>query len=51
MSFADHIIDVGPKAGIDGGHLVAEGNISAIKKNKKSITGQYLSGKKSKLSS
>ena len=47
MSFADHIIDVGPKAGIDGGHLVAEGNISAIKKNKKSITGQYLSGKKS----
>ncbi|MEC9392266.1 MAG: excinuclease ABC subunit UvrA [Pseudomonadota bacterium] len=47
MVFADHIIDVGPKAGIDGGHLVAEGNISEIKKNKKSITGQYLSGKKS----
>ena len=47
MNFADYIIDVGPKAGIHGGHLVAEGNIEQIKKNKNSITGQYLSGKKS----
>ena len=47
MNFADYIIDVGPMAGIHGGHLVAEGNIEQIKKNKKSITGQYLSGKKS----
>ena len=47
MNFADYIIDVGPKAGIHGGHLIAEGNIEQIKKNKKSITGQYLSGKKS----
>ena len=47
MNFADYIIDVGPKEGIHGGHLVAEGNIEQIKKNKNSITGQYLSGKKS----
>ena len=32
MNFADYIIDVGPKAGIHGGHLVAEGNIEQIKK-------------------
>ena len=44
MNFADFIVDVGPKAGIHGGHLVAEGNIDQIK-NKKSITGKYLSGK------
>ena len=36
MNFADYIIDVGPKAGIHGGHLIAEGNIEQIKKNKKS---------------
>ena len=47
MNFSDYIIDVGPKAGIHGGHLVAEGNIEQIKRNKNSITGQYLSGKKS----
>ena len=47
MNFADYINDVGPKAGIHGGHIVAEGNIEQIKKNKNSITGQYLSGKKS----
>jgi Excinuclease ATPase subunit len=35
MNFADYIIDVGPKAGILGGHLVAKGNIEQIKKNKK----------------
>ena len=46
MNFSDYIIDVGPKAGIHGGNLVAEGNIDQIKKNKNSITGQYLSGKK-----
>ena len=47
MVFSDHIIDVGPKAGVHGGYLVAEGNIDEIKKTKESITGQYLSGKKS----
>ena len=46
MRAADHIIDIGPGAGIHGGYLVAEGNFEAITKNKKSITGQYLSKKK-----
>ena len=43
MNAADHIIDIGPGAGIHGGHLVAEGTFEEIAKNKKSITGQYLS--------
>jgi excinuclease ABC subunit A len=46
MHAADHIIDVGPGAGVHGGYLVAEGTVEQIKKCKKSITGQYLSGKK-----
>ena len=46
MKAADHIIDIGPGAGIHGGYLVAEGNFEDITKNKKSITGQYLSKKK-----
>ena len=45
MNSADHIIDIGPGAGIHGGYLVAEGNFEEITKNKKSITGQYLSKK------
>ena len=40
---ADHIIDLGPGAGIHGGHIVAEGNISAILGNNMSLTGKYLS--------
>jgi excinuclease ABC subunit A len=43
---AEHVIDMGPGAGMHGGHLVAEGNPQQIKKNKKSLTGQYLSGAK-----
>ena len=43
MNAADHIIDIGPGAGIHGGYLVAEGTFEEIAKNKKSITGQYLS--------
>ncbi len=43
---ADYVVDVGPKAGIHGGEIVAAGTVSDILKNKKSITGQYLSGKK-----
>jgi len=43
---ADHVIDVGPGAGIHGGYIIAEGKPSDIMKNEKSITGQYLSGKK-----
>lgn len=46
MYAADHIIDIGPGAGIHGGHIVAEGTAEEIKKCEGSITGQYLSGKK-----
>ncbi len=41
---ADYIVDIGPKAGIYGGEIVAKGSIEDIKKSKKSITGKYLSG-------
>ena len=43
---ADHIIDIGPGAGIHGGHIVAEGNYQDIISNPDSLTGQYLSGAK-----
>lgn len=44
MYAADYIVDVGPGAGIHGGEIVCCGDINKIKKCKKSITGQYLSG-------
>ncbi|MEX1032421.1 MAG: excinuclease ABC subunit UvrA [Cellvibrionaceae bacterium] len=43
---ADHVIDIGPGAGVHGGEIVAQGTIDAIMKNEASVTGQYLSGKK-----
>ncbi|SES74509.1 excinuclease ABC subunit UvrA [Thorsellia anophelis] len=43
---ADHIIDIGPGAGVHGGQVVAEGPLKKILANKDSLTGQYLSGKK-----
>ncbi|MEZ5552139.1 MAG: excinuclease ABC subunit UvrA [Pseudomonadales bacterium] len=43
---ADHIIDIGPGAGVHGGKIVASGKIEDILRSSKSITGQYLSGKK-----
>ena len=46
MNNADWIIDIGPKAGVNGGKIVAEGTISTVRKNKKSLTGQYLSKRK-----
>ncbi len=46
MYAADWIVDVGPGAGIHGGHIVAEGTIEDIKACKESLTGQYLSGAK-----
>jgi len=46
MENADHIIDMGPEAGTNGGQITAQGTYEEIKKNKKSITGQYLSNKK-----
>ncbi|HEX9904332.1 MAG TPA: excinuclease ABC subunit UvrA, partial [Propylenella sp.] len=42
---ADHVVDVGPKAGVHGGRIVAEGAPADIMKNPASITGQYLSGR------
>lgn len=44
MEAADHIVDMGPGAGVQGGHVTAQGTIADIKKNKKSLTGQYLAG-------
>jgi len=42
MRQADHIIDLGPSAGVEGGQVVAAGTIAAIKKSKQSITGRFL---------
>jgi excinuclease ABC subunit A len=42
---ADHIIDIGPGAGVHGGKVVAQGELSDILSNKGSLTGRYLSGK------
>ena len=41
---ADHVVDIGPAAGIHGGHVIAEGTPDEIKANPKSLTGRYLSG-------
>ena len=46
MENADHIIDLGPEAGINGGNITAEGTLKKIIETKESITGNYLSGKK-----
>ena len=46
MYAADYVIDVGPGAGVHGGEIVAAGKISDIIAEERSITGQYLSGKK-----
>ena len=43
---ADHVIDIGPGAGVHGGEIVAAGDLQKILKSRKSLTGQYLSGKK-----
>ena len=43
---ADYVLDIGPGAGVHGGQIIAKGTPAQIIKNKKSITGQYLSGKK-----
>ncbi|WP_155997032.1 excinuclease ABC subunit UvrA [Streptococcus ruminantium] len=46
MREADWLIDIGPGAGVFGGEIVAAGTPAQVAKNKKSITGQYLSGKR-----
>ncbi len=43
---ADHILDIGPGAGVHGGQIVAEGNMADILASQDSLTGQYLSGTK-----
>ena len=46
MRASDHLIDMGPGAGIHGGHIVSQGTCQQVMKDKKSLTGQYLSGAK-----
>ncbi len=46
IRLADHIVDIGPGAGVHGGHVVAEGSYADVLKAPRSLTGQYLSGKK-----
>ncbi|MEL0067505.1 MAG: excinuclease ABC subunit UvrA [Gammaproteobacteria bacterium] len=42
---ADHVLDIGPGAGVHGGEIVAQGTVKQLIANKDSLTGQYLSGK------
>ncbi|MDQ2973512.1 MAG: excinuclease ABC subunit UvrA [bacterium] len=44
---ADYLVDIGPGAGVHGGHIVAEGTPAQVEASKKSITGQYMRGEKS----
>ena len=44
MRIADYLVDIGPGAGIYGGHIIAQGSFDDILKNKESVTGQFLSG-------
>lgn len=46
MRAADHIIDIGPGAGVNGGKVVAEGTVEDIENTKDSLTGDYLAGRK-----
>jgi excinuclease ABC subunit A len=45
ITAADHIIDMGPGAGVNGGEIVAQGTLLEILENDRSLTGQYLAGK------
>ena len=47
MCEADYLVDVGPGAGVHGGKIIAAGTLAQVKKNKFSVTAQYLSGKAS----
>ncbi|MEL7488976.1 MAG: excinuclease ABC subunit A, partial [Pseudomonadota bacterium] len=44
---ADHIVDIGPGAGVHGGEIIAQGSATQIKGSKQSLTGDYLAGRKS----
>lgn len=46
IRLADHIVDIGPGAGVHGGEVVAQGSYADVLKAPRSLTGQYLSGKK-----
>jgi len=46
MRAADHLVDMGPGAGEHGGHVVAEGPAKAVERNRESVTGQFLAGKR-----
>ena len=46
VRLADHVIDIGPGAGVHGGHIVAQGTPEEVMANPNSLTGQYLSGVK-----
>ncbi len=46
MRRADYLVDMGPGAGIHGGHIIAQGTYRQVEENPASITGQYLSGKR-----
>jgi excinuclease ABC subunit A len=45
IAMAEHVIDIGPKAGVEGGQVIYQGNYKGLLECKASITGQYLSGK------
>src|SRR5208337_2154319 len=45
IRLADHVIDMGPGAGVHGGEIVAQGTPAEIQKIERSLTGQYLSGR------
>ncbi len=46
INAADYVVDIGPGAGEHGGHIVHAGTVAKLKKNKASVTGQYLSGQR-----
>ncbi|MFR5799121.1 MAG: excinuclease ABC subunit UvrA [Oscillospiraceae bacterium] len=46
MLAADHIVDIGPGAGVNGGEVIFSGTVDELLKSENSVTGQYLSGKK-----
>jgi excinuclease ABC subunit A len=45
IRMADHLVDIGPKAGVHGGEIVCQGDLKTLLKNKRSLTGAYLSGR------
>ncbi|WP_347262573.1 excinuclease ABC subunit UvrA [Rudaea sp.] len=46
IRIADHVVDIGPGAGVHGGEIVAQGKLKDVLEAKRSLTGQYLSGKR-----